>query len=197
MDSKIEIVNALDPKCAELESQGYVKVGESWGAHLLLSDPLDLSRYVQKISKIQSIGIQVQQLDSHSAEVVLALELETNDDYPFTPATRHELPTIETISTLWSENGWVYGALKNGVLIGVGATSLKGDEVSIDFGSVHKEHRGIGVGSAIAALGIITHVQLGSRRFSTGGAAVNEASKATVQSLGFVIDELWRSYKSN
>jgi len=70
-------------------------------------------------------------------------------------------------------------------------------EADIDFGSVRREHRGLGVGSAIASLAINTYANLGERRFPTGGAAQNEASKATVLSLGFEVDELWRSYQKS
>ncbi|MEK6648319.1 MAG: acetyltransferase, partial [Actinomycetota bacterium] len=55
-------------------------------------------------------------------------------------------------------------------------------------------HRGKGVGSAIASLAIITFANLGERSFSTGGAAINEASQATVKALGFTVDERWLSY---
>lgn len=67
--------------------------------------------------------------------------------------------------------------------------------MNIDFGSVRREYRGLGVVSAIASLAISTYATLGERLFSTGGAAVNEASQATVRSLGFVVDEQWRSYQ--
>ena len=123
MNSEIEIVNALNPKCQELE---------------VLNNP----------------------------------------DYPYTPATAHDLPTSESIRALWKPGGWVFGTFKEELL-----------------GSVRREHRGLGVGSAIASLAIVTHAKLGERIFSTGGAAVNEASQSTVRSLGFVIDEQWRSYK--
>ena len=75
------------------------------------------------------------------------------------------------------------------------AASKGEKEVNIDFGSVRQEHRGLGVGSAIASLVISTYANLGEHLFSTGGAAVNEASQTTVRSLGFVVDEKWRSYQ--
>ena len=48
VNSGIEILNALDPKCQELEALGYAIVGKSWGAHLTLSDPPNLNRYIEK-----------------------------------------------------------------------------------------------------------------------------------------------------
>jgi len=42
VNSEMEILNVLDPKCQELEALGYAIVGESWAAHLRLGDPIDL-----------------------------------------------------------------------------------------------------------------------------------------------------------
>ena len=140
MYSEIEIVNALDPKCQELE-------------------------------------------------------VINNLDYPHTPATAHAIATFESIRTLWKHGNWVFGAFKEEVLVGVVAASKGAKEVNIDFGSVRREHRGLGVGSAIASLAIKTYATLGDRLFSTGGAAVNEASHATARSLGFSVDEQWRSHQ--
>ena len=97
--------------------------------------------------------------------------------------------------SLWKPGNWIFGAFKDAQLIGVVSASKGEKEVNIDFASVRKEHREMGVGSAISSLAIITCANLGERLFSTGGAAVNEASQATVRSLSFVVDEQWRSYE--
>lgn|GEM_PF-5750658 len=94
-----------------------------------------------------------------SAHQVLELELNTNADYPYTPATAHELPTEESILALWKSGTWIFG-----------------------------------VGSGIASRAIVSLHTRGVRNFSTGGAASNAASLATVASLGFSVDEIWRSY---
>ncbi|HUW88824.1 MAG TPA: GNAT family N-acetyltransferase [Candidatus Paceibacterota bacterium] len=195
MNSEIEIVNALDPRCLELETAGYTVVGESWGAHLRLSDPIDLSLYAGKISGLQTLGYQVESLALGLANQVLELEVTNNPDYPYTPATAHATPTFESTRNLWKAGNGVFGAFKEGLLVGVVAASKGAKEVNIDFGSVRREHRGLGVGSAIVSLAISTYANLGERLFSTGGAAVNEASHATVRSLGFAVDEQWRSYQ--
>ena len=195
MNSEIEIANALDPKCQELEALGYVIIGESWGAHLQLSDPAELGSYSRRISRLQTLGFRVESLPLGLAVQVLELELINNPDYPYTPATMHAMPTYESTRSLWKPSNWVFGAFKEGLLVGVVAASKGAKEVSIDFGSVRREHRGLGVGSAIASLAISTYANLGERLFSTGGAAVNEASRATVRSLGFVVNEQWRSYQ--
>lgn len=195
MNSEIEIVNVLDPKCQELEAFGYVIVGESWGAHLRMVEPIDLSLYLEKISRLQTLGYRVESLPLGLADQVLELEVINNPDYPYTPATAHATPTLESTRSLWKPGNWVFGAFKEERLVGVVAASKGSREVNIDFGSVRREHRGLGVGSAIASLAISTYANLGERLFSTGGAAVNEASHATVRSLGFTVDEQWRSYQ--
>lgn len=144
-------MNALDSKCQELEALGYAIVGESWAAHLRLNDPINLERYSEKVYKLSSLGYRVEVLPSWFADQVLELEVLNNPDYPYTPATAHAMPTIESIGTLWKPESWVFGAFKEELLIGVGATSKRADEVSIDFGSVRREHRGLGVGSACAS----------------------------------------------
>lgn len=195
MDSKFEVVNSLDPKCLELEALGYTIVGESWGAHLRLIDPINLSKYSERISNLTTVGYRVEPLSLAAAQAVLELELLNNPDYPYTHATAHAPPTYETIAALWQPGNWIFGAFKESQLIGVIAASKREKEVNIDFASVRKDHRGLGVGSAISSLAIITCANLGERLFSTGGAAVNEASQSTVRSLGFVVDEQWRSYE--
>lgn len=195
MNSEIEIVNVLDPRCLELETAGYTVVGQSWGAHLRLNNPIDLSLYSGKISGLQRLGYRVESLEIDLADKVLDLEITNNADYPYTPATAHAMPNFESITKLWKVGSRVFGAFKEGELIGVVAASKAEKEVQIDFGSVRREHRGLGVGSAILSLAISTYANLGERFFSTGGAAVNQASHATVKGLGFIVDEQWRSYQ--
>lgn len=198
MNSEIEIVNSQDPKCLELEGAGYIIVGQSWGAHLHLKNPLELTFYSEKILGLEKLGYRVQPLEPHFLDQVLELEVENNPDYPYTPATAHASPTFESTKSLWKVGGRVFGAFKEEVLVGVVAASKGVKEINIDFGSVRKEDRGLGVGSAILSLAISTYANLGELFFSTGGAASNAASLATVRTLGFSVDEHWRSYqKSN
>jgi hypothetical protein len=195
MDSRFEVVNSLDPRCQELESLGYTIVGKSWGAHLWLTDPLNLEKYSEKISNLQASGYRVESLPFGFAEQVLELELINNPDYPYTPATAQAIPTYESTKGLWKPGNGIFGAFKEEQLIGVIAASTGSRALNIDFGSVRQNHRRLGVGSAVASLAIITFANLGERHFSTGGAVVNEASQASVKSLGFNVDERWLSYE--
>jgi GNAT superfamily N-acetyltransferase len=88
----------------------------------------------------------------------------------------------------------IYGAFASGSLIGAIATSRSDEIVELDFASILREHRGKGIGKALAAAAILDWVNQGIRVFATGGAMVNEASLGTVKSLGFSVEERWRSY---
>jgi ribosomal protein S18 acetylase RimI-like enzyme len=194
MNSETVIVNSLDPKCSVLESEGYVVVAESWGAHLALPETSNLAVYHQRIDSLEMRGFDLIELTQESADQVLELELKTNSDYPYTPATAHELPTKESTLALWKSGTWIFGAFRESVLVGVLAATQKQEEVNLDFGSVRSDQRGLGVGSGLASRAIVSLHNRGIRNFSTGGAASNAASLATVASLGFDVDEIWRSY---
>jgi ribosomal protein S18 acetylase RimI-like enzyme len=194
MNSETVIVNSLDPKCSVLESEGYVVVAESWGAHLVFQETSDLAVYQLKIDSLKIRGFNLIELTQDSADQVLELELKTNADYPHTPATVHELPTKESTLALWKAGTWIFGAFRESELVGVLAATQKKEEVNLDFGSVRSDQRGLGIGSGLASRAIVSLHKKGIRNFSTGGAASNAASLATVASLGFHVDEIWRSY---
>jgi ribosomal protein S18 acetylase RimI-like enzyme len=61
--------------------------------------------------------------------------------------------------------------------------------------SVLSTHRGRGIGAAVAAASIVAFAKEGVRVFTAGGAAVNASSLGLVRSMGFHVDEQWRSYE--
>jgi hypothetical protein len=124
-------VNSLDPKCSVLESEGYIVVAESWGAHLMFHETSDLAIYHQKIESLELRGFDLIELTQDSANQVLELELETNSDYPYTPATAQELPTRESILALWKFGTWIFGAFRESELVGVLAATQKQEEVNM------------------------------------------------------------------
>ena len=193
LNTKTEILLDTDPRCAELETMGYTLVGESWGARLHLVE--ERERYSTAVRKVIESGISIGELGIESAEEVLKLETTNNPDYPRTPANMRILPTLEIVRDLWTSESRIFGAISNGVLVGVLATSQQGEMVELDFSSILKEFRGQGIGKALASSAIISWFRLGIRTFGTGGAMVNEASLGTVTSLGFVVVERWRSYQ--
>jgi GNAT superfamily N-acetyltransferase len=190
------VLRASDPECAVLEATGYNLVGVSWAAHLTLPEAPDLGPLQARVAAMQSQGYRIEMLGAEWADALLALETVTNADYPYTPATERSVPTLDTIRALWRPDAWVFGASQNSELVCAGAASNRGDRVEIDFGSVHPVHRRRGVAAAVAAHALMTLADMGFRNFATGGADVNSGSKATVETLGFVIDEVWHSYQA-
>ncbi len=188
-----EILRDTDPRCLELEALGYTVIGESWGARLNVDG--DVGRFSAAIAKANSIGIDVREIGVELADEVLQLETTNNPDYPRSPANMRLLPTIEAIRELWATNNRIFGALSGDVLVGVLATSPRPNLVELDFASILREYRGKGLGKALAAAAIVHWMRDGIRLFGTGGAAINEASLGTVTSLGFSVEERWRSYQ--
>lgn len=184
-----------DPKCLEWESLGYTLAGESWGAHLDLSKESDYSKYAGKIKKVKIAGIDIREI--RIAEISLVIELEENNfkDYPITPATTHTVATPEKLNELININGAIFGAFIDNALIGVLATKKYPEKVEIEFASIAPEYRGKSIASGLGSFAILHYLSKGMTTFATGGAAVNSSSKGSVESLGFVIDEFWRSYK--
>ena len=191
----IEILRDVDPKCVELEALGYTLVGESWGARLRLNHSDNLDIYLNAVDLALGHRIEFQELEIGFADALLELELINHPDYPYTPATFHAFPTIEIIRALWLPDHRNFGALHEGVLIGAVSTSRKLGIVELDFASLTREYRGKGIGKALAATAILAWYRFGIFEFATGGAAQNTASLRTVHSLGFSIEERWRSYQ--
>jgi GNAT superfamily N-acetyltransferase len=190
----IRILRDNDPDCLLLQQAGYVLVGTSWGAHLDIDDSFSMNSLLARIEKVESQGYRLEMLGAGYAQAIFDLEVLNNPHYPYTPATHQVMPTLETTKALFKPNSWNFGAFFNDSLVGVCATSKRSNKTEIDFGSVHHEHRGKGLGIGIGAYAIKTLIDLEERHFATGGAEVNSASRATVQKLGFQIDEIWHSY---
>lgn len=195
VNKEIQILRDNDPRCLELESTGYKLVGESWGARLRLNSDDDLSIYSNAVNLALENGIELQELDISFANALLDLELVNNPDYPYTPATSRALPSIESIRSLWRPENRIFGAISSGVLIGALATSRRENLVELDFASILRDHRGNGIGKALVAAAILEWVKQGNYLFGTGGASFNKASLGTVMSLGFSVEERWRSYQ--
>jgi RimJ/RimL family protein N-acetyltransferase len=196
---KFEILRESDPKRAEYERRGDSPIATSWGARLEIDNAFDFENLEKKIKRCLDSGYELKLLTTDYIDQVLELELLNNKDYPYTPATERSLAllTREKIAQLWNQNSWNFGVKIDGDLVGVCGTSRKWSGIEIDFGSVRADHRGKGVGIGGVALAVQHLISLGETKFATGGAALNSASKATVQSLGFKIDEIWYTYEVN
>ncbi len=191
----IQIIRADDPRVDDLEADGYRLVGESWGARLRFTESPDLTKLEQAVHRAEVSDITILELSANYATALYELELANNADYPFTPATFQAPPKREAISNLWESGKRIFGALDGDVLVAVVVGQVVDDTGNNDFASVLGTHRGRGLGTAVAAASIIAFATEGVRVFTAGGAAVNAASLGLVRSLGFQVEEQWRSYE--
>ncbi|GAA1160167.1 hypothetical protein GCM10009630_67850 [Kribbella jejuensis] len=185
-----EIVQEGDPRCAELEAAGYRVVAESWAVRLY--DP-DRDLLESAVRRATAGGLTVRELGPESASALHELETTNQPDYPDTPATRREVGDLAKVRELWSEHR-VFGAFDGNRL--VGATVIREHEGHGDtaFTSVLAPYRRRGVGQAVKAASILAFLDIGITRFSTGGAATNQASLQANRSLGYTLTERWRTY---
>jgi GNAT superfamily N-acetyltransferase len=185
-----EILQDSDPRCAELEAAGYRVVGESWAVRLHNPDRELLDSAVLRAT---AGGLTIRELGAEAAEALHGLEKTNEPDYPSTPATHRTVGDLSTIRALWPEYR-VFGAFDGARL--VGATVIRSREGYGDtaFTSVLSSHRRRGVAQAVKAASILAFLDIGITRFSTGGAAANQASLQANQSLGYELTERWRSY---
>ncbi|TFC95197.1 MULTISPECIES: GNAT family N-acetyltransferase [Cryobacterium] len=191
----LQIVRAEDPRVADLEASGYRLVGESWGARLHLAEAPDLTRIQQAVAGAEVSGITILELSAEYADAVCDLELANNADYPFTPATFQAPPERESIRGFWASGKRIFGALDGGVLVAVVVGQVVDGTGNNDFASVLSTHRGRGLGAAVAAASIVTFAKEGVREFTAGGAAANAGRLGLVRSMGFNVEEQWRSYE--
>lgn len=189
------IVRDDDPVVRQLESEGFVLVGESWAARLTIDSEAPLERLRDAVASARSRGFTVDELGVDAAADVCLLEATNHDDYPVTPATTHERSTEASARQLWRTQR-VFGARRGHDLVGAAAlTTANGMIGDIAWASVLADYRGTGLGVAVTALGILTLNAEGQTSFSTGGAAANARSLNGARSLGMTIDERWRSYQ--
>ena len=130
MSQDVQILRDTDPRCDELETTGYTLVGESWGARLRLAGDNDLSIYSEAIRRVLEDGVDIQELGVGFADALLELELINNPDYPYTPATFHAVPTTESTRALWRPDNRIFGAINDGVLIGIRIFATGGASVN-------------------------------------------------------------------
>lgn len=188
-----QTLQSTDPRLEGLLRAGYVIVGESWGARLRLTDPLDLSAAIAAIEKATAQGFAVQELDASWARQVTALEALTYDDYPRTPATGIPHRTEPDVQDLWATGCRLFGATDAGRLAAVSAIKDGAERAETDFTSVHPAYRRRGLAVAVKAASIAALGADGVRVFGTGGAQANIGSIRMNERLGYVIEERWLS----
>lgn len=188
------IVREDDPRCTELETEGYEVVGYSWGANLRLDNSSDLAIIDERVRRVRNEGFTIRELSSDDLARVGEVEFANVSDYPQSAATRHEMPTLEHLNNMIHAGARFWGVLLEGKLVAVTSLERLGQRWNTKFTSVLAEHRGRGIGVAVKAASISTLFNEGARWFSTGGAAANEASLGANRALGYVLEPTWRTY---
>jgi GNAT superfamily N-acetyltransferase len=185
-----QIVRDDDPRCAELEAAGYRVVAESWAVRLF--DP-DRELLESAVRRATAGGLTIRELGPESAELLHQLEKANEADYPDTPATHRVVGELADIRALWPACR-VFGAFDGNRLVGATVIRQKDGYGDTAFTSVLGTHRRRGVAQAVKAASILAFLDIGISRFSTGGAAANQASLQANQSLGYQVTEQWRTY---
>jgi GNAT superfamily N-acetyltransferase len=196
MGNETVVLRDDDPRRDDLESRGYTVVGQSWGARLELADPPDLSIVRRALDRVTAAGVSVSELPMTAADDLYELEKANNGDYPFTPATSHDLLDADATRELWSQGFRVFGAYDGGRLLGATLIVHRGTHAETEFTSVLAARRGAGIGAAVKAASILACATDGARVSGTGGAAANGASLGVNQALGYVVTERWYSYRA-
>jgi ketopantoate reductase len=99
MGSDVIIVRD-DPRCSELETEGYGVVGYSWGANLRLDNSSYLAVLDERARRVRSEGFTIRELTSDDLASVSEVEFANVNDYLQSAATRHEMPTFERLNDM-------------------------------------------------------------------------------------------------
>jgi GNAT superfamily N-acetyltransferase len=188
------IVREDDPRCTELETEGYEVIGYSWGANLRFDDSSDLTLFDERVRRVRNEGFTIRELSSNELSGIAEVEFANVSDYPQSAATRHEMPTLVHLNDMIHAGVRFWGVLLKGRLVAVTSLERLGQRWNTKFTSVLAEYRGRGIGVAVKAASISTLFNEGERWFSTGGAASNEASLGANKALGYVLEPAWRTY---
>lgn len=194
-EPEIVVVRVDDARCAELEGAGWTRVAESWGARLRVSTEVDLEPPRQALAALPA-ELTICELSPDSAQKVHAFDVLTRPDYPVTPQNAPPERDLDDVRELWQRGGRVFAALRGEELLGLTVIDRVESHGEIDFLAVDRSVRRQGVGAAVIAAAVLTLAAEGVRTFGSGGADVNEGSRRTAESLGFVIEERWVSLQA-
>jgi hypothetical protein len=152
--SDVIIVREDDPRCSELETEGYEVVGYSWGANLRLDDSSDLAVLDERVRRVRSEGFTIRELTSDDLPSVSEVEFANVNDYPQSAATRHEMPTFERLNDMIHAGVRFWGVFLEARLVAVTGLERLGQRWNTTFTSVLGQYRGRGLGAAVKAVSI-------------------------------------------
>ncbi|MGA1813119.1 GNAT family N-acetyltransferase [Frondihabitans sp. 4ASC-45] len=176
----------------ELLQSGFLPVGESWGARLEVS-PSVLSLCREIVVGAEASAFMCGELGRSDLGDVVHVESLVAGDYPSTPSTVHEAPSLRELEAMCDGGVRSFGIRYEGSLVAVTLVGLAADRAETEFTSVHPEYRRQGLAKALKASSILTLALEGVELFGTGGSAVNEASVRMNAALGYRITERWVS----
>ena len=181
-----------DPRADELRESGWTIIAESWGARLEVNEST-LERCREAVEAAGD-AVQIRELRRADAADLAQLDALTEQDYPYTPATPHRASTAQQIEARLDTGVRAFGAFVDHQLVATTLIAERDDAWDTDFTAVLPEFRRRGIGAAVKAASILACVESGVSAFTTGGAAINAASVAANQTLGYRIVERWFSW---
>ncbi|MGY4642560.1 acetyltransferase [Cellulomonas sp. URHB0016] len=193
----VAILREDDERVAPLLAAGWTVESESWGARLHLTDDDHLARLAARVEQVRAQGWRVVRLGPDQAEAIVALDALCAVDYPWTPATAHDVPGVAELESSLALGGWwAFGAFGPlGDLDAVTVLYPADARVDTEFTVTRRAVRGRGLATAVKAAAVVELAAQGHRVFGTGGAAVNTASLRANTALGYVLEPRWLSLR--
>lgn len=222
VEPEIRVLREDDPETEVLRGEGWSVVAESWGARLHLPPSGDehdaaLVACLDAVAEATRTGWRVEQLGPQDAARIADLDADCADDYPWTPATGHDVPDPGDLARRLREGWSAFGAFRrdgdpdvadsaddddwydgdpDAPLSAVTVVSPHPDRIETEFTATHPDARRRGLATAVKAESILTLAAEGHRVFGTGGAAVNEGSLRANLRLGYVLEPRWLSWRA-
>ncbi|ROS30538.1 GNAT family N-acetyltransferase [Cellulomonas sp. PhB150] len=222
VDPEIRVLREDDPETEVLRAAGWSVVAESWGARLHVPpDGVEqdavLEACLRAVDEAARAGWRIEQLGPQDAVRIADLDADCADDYPWTPATGHDVPDPEDLGRRLRQDWSAFGAFRrdgdpdvadgpddadwydsdpDAPLSAVTVVSEHPDRVETEFTATHPDARRRGLATAVKAESILSLVAEGHRVFGTGGAAVNEGSLRANLRLGYVLEPRWLSWRA-
>jgi hypothetical protein len=188
----LAILREDHPSCQRLEAAGFRLTSQSWAAHLHLDAPTADRAYQEILAKAAH---PVSELTPTAHEAAFRLYTANYADFPRTPATTPTEHTPESFHTLLAHTR-AFAITDNGTCLALTVMTVTGENAETEFTVVAAAYRQRGLAKLTKATAIRTLATEGVRTFSTGGAAVNEASLRMNLSLGYALDAKWHTYES-
>jgi len=173
------ILNAGDPKAAELLSAGFMLESEYLSSELKVNENPDISNLIENYLKAIYNLYQIELLgQEYLGEVT---DLFRNSDISEVSSL-----TFREVEKTWSENSVVAGAFRDGVLVGVVNANRLNGQLVISRGYVSSDHRSKGVCTAVVAYMLMIQINEGFHSFVASGEVLNLSPINLLTNLGFV-----------